>query len=93
MIDNSYLGNSDEVSLCTALVIYIDIPKKKIRNQPINLLCLICGSLQVTKVMDKVEAAFIKYFSNSHRKEGLRILRPTAKRQRHRVTAFLGTNN
>ncbi|KAL1807944.1 hypothetical protein ACET3Z_024934 [Daucus carota] len=56
MIDNSYLGNSDEV----------------------------------TKVMDKVEAVFIKHFSNSHRKEGLRILRPTAKRQRHRVTAFLG---
>ncbi|KAK1390942.1 phosphate transporter PHO1-like [Heracleum sosnowskyi] len=56
MIDNSYLGNSDEV----------------------------------TKVMDKVEAAFIKHFSNSHRKEGLRILRPTTKRQRHRVTAMLG---
>lgn len=27
MIDNSYLGNSDEVNLNTALVIYIDIKK------------------------------------------------------------------
>lgn len=56
MIDNSYLGSSDEVN----------------------------------KVMERVEATFIKHFSNSSRKEGLNMLRPIVKRQRHRVTAFVG---
>ena len=47
---------------------------------------------QVTKVMDRVEATFIKHFSNSNRKKGLSILRPKAKRERHRVTFSLGTS-
>ena len=47
-------------------------------------------NLQVTKVMDRVEATFIKHFSNSNRKKGLSILRPKAKRERHRVTFSLG---
>ncbi|KAL8104621.1 hypothetical protein AgCh_028734 [Apium graveolens] len=56
MVDNSYIGSSDEVA----------------------------------KLMDRVEVAFVKHFSNSNRKKGLSILRPTAKRQRHRTTASLG---
>ncbi|XP_017221657.1 phosphate transporter PHO1 homolog 3 [Daucus carota subsp. sativus] len=56
LVDNSYIGSSDEVP----------------------------------KLMERVEAAFVKHFSNSNRKKGLSILRPTAKRQRHRTTAFLG---
>lgn len=56
MVDNSYLGSSDEV----------------------------------TKVMERVEATFIKHFSNSNRSKGMSILRPTAKRERHRTTFSTG---
>ncbi|CAL5384523.1 unnamed protein product [Camellia sinensis] len=56
MVDNSYLGSSDEV----------------------------------TKVMERVEATFIKHFANSNRRKGLNILRPRAKRERQRVTFTLG---
>ncbi|GMP46522.1 hypothetical protein CsSME_00014640 [Camellia sinensis var. sinensis] len=45
---------------------------------------------QVTKVMERVEATFIKHFANSNRRKGLNILRPRAKRERHRVTFTLG---
>ncbi|XP_047321876.1 phosphate transporter PHO1 homolog 3-like [Impatiens glandulifera] len=55
MIDNSYLGNSDELS----------------------------------KLMERVEEAFIKHFANSNRSIGMNILRPKAKRERHRVTFSL----
>ncbi|XP_042496246.1 phosphate transporter PHO1 homolog 3-like [Macadamia integrifolia] len=56
MVDNSYLGSSDEV----------------------------------TKLMERVEATFIKHFSNSNRHKGINILRPQAKRERHRITFSMG---
>ncbi|KAL7260645.1 hypothetical protein ACSBR1_006332 [Camellia fascicularis] len=56
MVDNSYLGSSDEVN----------------------------------KLMDRVEATFIKHFSNSNRSKGMNILRPKMKRERHRITFSLG---
>ncbi|KAJ0043379.1 hypothetical protein Pint_18488 [Pistacia integerrima] len=56
MVDNSYLGSSDEV----------------------------------TKLMERVEDAFIKYFSNSNRSKGMQILRPKAKKERHGITFSLG---
>ncbi|KAJ6350591.1 hypothetical protein OIU78_006697 [Salix suchowensis] len=56
MVDNSYLGSSEEV----------------------------------TKLMEKVEATFIKHFSNSNRSKGMRVLRPEAKRERHRTTFYMG---
>ncbi|KAF9677094.1 hypothetical protein SADUNF_Sadunf08G0072100 [Salix dunnii] len=56
MVDNSYLGSSDEV----------------------------------TKIMERVEATFIKHFSNSNRSKGMRVLRPEAKRERHRTTFYTG---
>ncbi|XP_058010199.1 phosphate transporter PHO1 homolog 3-like isoform X2 [Hevea brasiliensis] len=56
MVDNSYLGSSDEV----------------------------------IRLMVRVEATFIKHFSNSNRSKGMRILRPNAKRERHRTTFFVG---
>ncbi|CAL5396471.1 unnamed protein product [Camellia sinensis] len=56
MVDNSYLGSSDEVN----------------------------------KLMDRVEATFIKHFSNSNRSKGMNILRPKGKRERHRITFSLG---
>ncbi|KAG7558592.1 EXS C-terminal [Arabidopsis thaliana x Arabidopsis arenosa] len=59
MIDNSYLGSSDEV----------------------------------TRLVERVEATFIKHFANANRRKGMNILRPKAKRERHRITfstGFLG---
>ncbi|VVB03943.1 unnamed protein product [Arabis nemorensis] len=59
MVDNSYIGSSDEV----------------------------------TRLMERVEATFIKHFTNANRRKGMNILRPKAKRERHRITfstGFLG---
>ncbi|KAJ0095393.1 hypothetical protein Patl1_16794 [Pistacia atlantica] len=56
MVDNSYLGSSEEVF----------------------------------KLMERVEATFIKHFSNSNRSKGMNILRPKAKRERHRTTFSTG---
>ncbi|KAL5811983.1 hypothetical protein ACOSQ3_026933 [Xanthoceras sorbifolium] len=57
MVDNSYLGSSDEL----------------------------------TKLMERVEAAFIKHFTNSNRRKGMNILRPKAnKKQTHIVSFFTG---
>ncbi|XP_010514091.1 PREDICTED: phosphate transporter PHO1 homolog 5-like isoform X2 [Camelina sativa] len=59
MIDNFYLGSSDEV----------------------------------TRLVERVEATFIKHFVNANRRKGMNILRPKAKRERHRITfstGFLG---
>ncbi|CAL1360355.1 unnamed protein product [Linum trigynum] len=56
MVDNSYLGASDDV----------------------------------TKLMERVEATFIKHFSNANRSKGMNILRPAAKRERHRTTFTMG---
>ncbi|PSS28758.1 Phosphate transporter like [Actinidia chinensis var. chinensis] len=44
----------------------------------------------VTKLMDRVEASFIKHFSNSNRSKGMTILRAKVKREKHRVTFSLG---
>ncbi|OVA12219.1 SPX [Macleaya cordata] len=44
----------------------------------------------VTRLMERVEATFIKHFTNSNRSKGIRILRPKAKRERHRITFSLG---
>ncbi|XP_034198545.1 phosphate transporter PHO1 homolog 3-like isoform X2 [Prunus dulcis] len=52
MVDNSYLGSSDEI----------------------------------TKLMERVETTFIKYFSNSNRRKGMVVLRPKSKIERHRIT-------
>ncbi|KAG5237256.1 phosphate transporter PHO1 [Salix suchowensis] len=56
MVDNSYLGSSDEV----------------------------------TQLVERVEATFIKHFSNSNRSKGMRVLRPKAKKERHRITFYMG---
>ncbi|KAF8390162.1 hypothetical protein HHK36_024684 [Tetracentron sinense] len=48
------------------------------------------SSDEVTKLMERVEATFIKHFSNSNRSKGINILRPKAKRERHRTTFLSG---
>ncbi|KAK7381293.1 hypothetical protein VNO78_33868 [Psophocarpus tetragonolobus] len=45
---------------------------------------------QVNRLMDKVESVFIKHFANGNRRKGKETLRPSAKRERHRVTFLLG---
>ncbi|KAL2546731.1 Phosphate transporter PHO1-like protein 10 [Forsythia ovata] len=56
IVDNSYIGSSDEV----------------------------------TTLMDRVEVTFIKHFSNSNRREGMKLLRPKQRREKHRITFFSG---
>nr|POE78247.1 phosphate transporter pho1 like 3 [Quercus suber] len=56
MVDNSYLGSSDEITI----------------------------------LMGRVEATFIKHFSNSNRTKGMKVLRPQAMRERHRTTFSTG---
>ncbi|KAK8591741.1 hypothetical protein V6N13_031773 [Hibiscus sabdariffa] len=55
-VDDSYLGNSDEV----------------------------------TKLMERVEATFVKHFSNSNRTRGMNKLRPKTKKERHRISFGTG---
>jgi len=43
--------------------------------------------------MGRVEAAFIKHFANGNRRKGMRTLRPTAKREKHRITFFSGKHS
>ncbi|XP_050203478.1 phosphate transporter PHO1 homolog 3-like [Mercurialis annua] len=45
---------------------------------------------EVIKVMGRVEATFIKHFSNSNRRKGMSVLRPKAKREKHRTTFSMG---
>ncbi|KAJ7943427.1 Phosphate transporter PHO1-like protein [Quillaja saponaria] len=45
---------------------------------------------EVTKLMDRVEATFIKHFSNSNRSKGINILRPKPKKDRHMITFSTG---
>ncbi|KAI3858068.1 hypothetical protein MKW98_029542 [Papaver atlanticum] len=56
MVDNSYIGSSDDV----------------------------------TRLMERVEATFIKHFSNSNRSSGMNILRSKKRRERHRTTYSSG---
>ncbi|XP_058226294.1 phosphate transporter PHO1 homolog 9-like isoform X2 [Rhododendron vialii] len=45
---------------------------------------------KVTRLVERVESTFIKHFSNGNRKRGIITLRPQARRERHRITFFLG---
>ncbi|PWA80096.1 SPX domain, EXS [Artemisia annua] len=44
---------------------------------------------EVAKLIERVEAAFIKHFCNGNRSQGMNTLRPRAKREKHRVTFFV----
>ncbi|XP_022945625.1 phosphate transporter PHO1 homolog 3-like [Cucurbita moschata] len=48
------------------------------------------SSDEVSKLMERVEAAFIKHFCNANRTKGMNILRPKAKKERHRTTFSVG---
>ncbi|XP_019195562.1 PREDICTED: phosphate transporter PHO1 homolog 3-like [Ipomoea nil] len=48
------------------------------------------SSDEVSRLMERTEATFIKHFANGNRRKGMRALRPHVKREKHRVTFFLG---
>ncbi|CAK9186064.1 unnamed protein product [Ilex paraguariensis] len=48
------------------------------------------SSDEVNKLIERVEATFIKHFSNGNRRKGINRLRPQAKREKHKITFFLG---
>ncbi|CAN8293658.1 unnamed protein product [Cochlearia groenlandica] len=48
------------------------------------------SSDEVVRLMERVEATFIKHFANANRTKGMNILRPKAKRERHRITFSTG---
>ncbi|KAI3784855.1 hypothetical protein L1987_43962 [Smallanthus sonchifolius] len=45
---------------------------------------------EVAKLIERVELAFVKHFCNGNRHQGMDILRPKAKREKHRITFFVG---
>lgn len=45
---------------------------------------------EVTNLLDRVETTFIRHFSQSNRREGMKILRPKHKREKHRITFTSG---
>lgn len=90
MVDNSYLGSCDEVSyIVHELIAYHE---SKFQSIPCQKFCLMIHPLpsQVTRIMERVEATFIKHFTNGNRREGMKTLRPRARREKHRSTFFLG---
>ncbi|XWS10668.1 hypothetical protein CRYUN_Cryun38cG0017000 [Craigia yunnanensis] len=48
------------------------------------------SSDEVIKLMERVEATFIKHFSNSNRSKGMNKLRPKSKKERHRISFSTG---
>jgi hypothetical protein len=40
--------------------------------------------------MERVEATFIKHFSNGNHRKGMNTLRPKPKKERHRITFSMG---
>lgn len=48
------------------------------------------NSDEINKLIERVEATFVKHFVNGNRRKGMKYLRPQAKRETHRATFFLG---
>ncbi|CAJ1830672.1 unnamed protein product [Sphenostylis stenocarpa] len=48
------------------------------------------SSDEVNRLMERVEHAFIKHFANGNHRKGMNTLRPTIKKERHRITFLLG---
>ncbi|KAI3761969.1 hypothetical protein L1987_52392 [Smallanthus sonchifolius] len=45
---------------------------------------------EVTKLIERVESAFVKHFCNGNRHQGMSTLKPNTKKKRHRDTFFVG---
>ncbi|KAG7033183.1 Phosphate transporter PHO1-like 9, partial [Cucurbita argyrosperma subsp. argyrosperma] len=47
-------------------------------------------TIELTRLIERVEAAFIKHFANGNRRRGMDILRRKIRRERHGITFFSG---
>ncbi|KAK9061790.1 hypothetical protein SSX86_018973 [Deinandra increscens subsp. villosa] len=70
----------DKVTSRNASTAYLDMVKSSYLSQ----------SDEVVKLMERVEAAFITHFANANRSQGMRDLRPRARRDKHQVSFFVG---
>ncbi|CAL5325031.1 unnamed protein product [Camellia sinensis] len=76
----------DKITSRNASKAYLEMQDRVLDTSlPVNLVLP-----QVTRLMERVESTFIMHFSNGNRKKGINTLRPQARRERHRVTYFLG---
>ncbi|KAI3893044.1 hypothetical protein MKW92_025997 [Papaver armeniacum] len=48
------------------------------------------SSDEIPTILERVEATFVKHFCNSNRRKGMKSLRPTAKKGKHKTTFLLG---
>ncbi|KAL4353142.1 hypothetical protein GQ457_06G043880 [Hibiscus cannabinus] len=48
------------------------------------------NSVEVTKLLEKVEETYVKHFANGNHRKGMKTLRPQAKKERHRITFLNG---
>ncbi|XP_026405396.1 phosphate transporter PHO1 homolog 8-like [Papaver somniferum] len=48
------------------------------------------SSDEITTILERVEATFVKHFCGSNRRKGMKLLRPTAKKGKHKTTFLLG---
>ncbi|XP_017975932.1 PREDICTED: phosphate transporter PHO1 homolog 9 [Theobroma cacao] len=48
------------------------------------------SSDEVSKLMERVEATYVKHFANGNHRKGMNTLRPQAKKERHRITFLYG---
>lgn len=86
MVENSYLGSSDEVSNRSGNS--TDITRMDFIIKIFPLFHLVPP--QVSKLVERVEVAFVERFANGNHRKGLRILRPKTKRKKHRITFSSG---
>jgi hypothetical protein len=50
----------------------------------------LCRSDEINKLVERVEATVTKHFFNGNRRKGMNSLRKPSKREKHRITFFLG---
>ncbi|XP_026423414.1 phosphate transporter PHO1 homolog 8-like [Papaver somniferum] len=48
------------------------------------------SSDEISTILERVEATFVKHFCNSNRRKGMKSLRPTMKKGKHKTTFLLG---
>ncbi|KAK6159911.1 hypothetical protein DH2020_003292 [Rehmannia glutinosa] len=93
IVDNSYIGSSDEHTVVAATDMLLQHEWEIIMSY--NSICSAAAEIQlsrplVTSLMERVEVVFVKNFLNSNRQEGMKLLRPKQKVEKHRVTFFSG---
>ncbi|KAI7744195.1 hypothetical protein M8C21_020813 [Ambrosia artemisiifolia] len=71
----------DKVTSRNASKAYLEMVKNSYLSQ----------SDEVVKLMERVESAFITHFADANRSQGMSDLRPRARRDKHRVTFFVGS--